>query len=107
MTENAPIRHNGQLSVLRFRNEFENGLGIIIQTAHKHRIDLVMNTGEVQKPHQLGHMRAAVFADIVHRVRRILDDRLAGIDLAVQNAQRIGLEPTAAGLAQLVKISAC
>jgi hypothetical protein len=75
------------------RPHLEHGLGVVIQPPHE---AVVHGVGPVQGIEVAAQQREVVgtlLAEVVGDVWRRLNDRLAPLDLAVQQAQRVALEP--------------
>ena len=74
-------------------DEFERGVAVIIEAAHQARRALPGDAGRVQPGGDLAEeIRGLGGQEIVDR-RRAVDDRPVLVRLAVEDAQRVALEP--------------
>ena len=82
--------------------ELEDGARVVVEAAHEVRVQPVLDARGVEHaPHQ-HPCRGALLAQVVGDARRFGLERLALRHLAVEQAQRVGLEPPLAVAVQLV-----
>src|SRR5713101_10054653 len=101
----ASSRRHGALGAYGSRYHLERGARVIVEPAHQARFRLERNVGAGEKFLHRVKMFAAFVAQIIEALRRGLRDALR-VDLAVEQPERIALEPLMAVLAQLFEMRA-
>ena len=84
--------------------DLEDGLGVVVEPAHEFVVDGVEFAQVVQVTAQCGEVFGAIVADVVEHLGRAVDDRLALILFAIEDAQRVLVD---APLAVVADDAAC
>src|SRR5690606_14123312 len=84
------------------RDPLEDRARVVIEPAHEPRVDLVLDPGVLEQPPQPLEVLARPLVEVLGDDRRVPDEFLHLGVLAVEDAQRIALEPAAAVLVEPV-----
>ena len=101
----APARDDRALRAEPGRDHLEGGASVIIETSHEAWIFDVFHSAGGQQRFHLRKMGLARIAQIVGALGRMLDQR--DIRFAIEQPQRIALEPIFTIVAQLVVVRPC
>ena len=96
----SPATNQAILGAQDTTGDFESRAGVIIQTAHQPRNYCELDFPFLQVAQEFFKMSPTPIVQEFQDRRELIDDRLAGLDFAIQNAQGIGLT---ASLAVLTK----
>ena len=101
----APAAGHGRLGPERVARELEGGPDVVVEPADEPAVDGVRDPERVEPGLHRVEVGGAAVAEPIEQARRLLEDRLAGRDLAVEHAQRVPLDPLVAVRAELLLAS--
>ncbi len=81
--------------------ELEGGARVVVEAAHQAEVEVRLQTRPLHEPQDRVEVPATVGAQVVDEARRLVEHGAAALDLAVEGAQRIEVEPFEALAAEL------
>ena len=81
--------------------ELEGGARVVVEAAHQAEVEVRLEPGPLHQREHRVEVLAALRAQVVDDARRLVEHGAAALDLAVEGAQRIEVEPLAAVAAEL------